>query len=271
MLPLAPQTIRLISMRRIVEFPSPVDLFGLVLFFFPIGLVVGCFLAWLVAFADKTFDLKERDQFTLGLVLIGPALALSGASELWHLNLFVPRYLLCSAPGVILAWGSCLRAVGPPWVRRMTLAGGLLFSPAFAGGPTFVPDFHREDWRSAVRSTHPSDRMLLYTSIAETRQLDWLTDPKHWDYLISPVSVHQPEVAQANTSLVPFEFAPADLEYMEHLLTGFTTEKSVDVIVRDSFSGSDWLDWLDQHLSRMGFLRIRISHYGLLELRAYQR
>ena len=58
---------------------------------------------------------------------------------------------------------------------------------------------------------------------------------------------------------------------MEHLLTGFTTEKSVNVIVRDNFSGPAWLDWLDQHLSRMGFLRIRVSHYGLLELRAYQR
>jgi hypothetical protein len=231
MLPLAPQTIRLISMRRIVEFPSPEGLFVLIRFFFPIRLVTGCFLAWMLAFAPKTFDMEERDHLTLGFLLMVPALAISGASELWHLNLLVPRYLLCSAPGAILAWGSCLRALGPPWVRQVTLAGGLLFSAALAGGLTFVPDFHREDWRSAVRNA-PSDRMLAYTGIAETRQLDWLTDPKHWDYLIAPVSVYQPEVTQANTSLVPFEFTPADLEYMEHLLTGFTSEKSVNVIVR---------------------------------------
>jgi hypothetical protein len=270
-LPLAPQTYRLMSMRRIVEFPSPDDLFALVRFFFPIALVAGCFLAWLLAFPPKAFAMKERDHLTLGFLLMVPALALSGASELWHLNLLVPRYLLCSAPGAILTWGSCLRALGPPWVRRMTLAGGLLFSAAFAGGLTFVPDFQNEDWRSAVRNAHPSDRLLVYNGLAETRQLDWLTDPKHWDYLIAPVLVYQPGVAQANTSLVPFEFAPADQEYMDRLLAGFTTEKNVTVIVRDKFSGPAWLIWLDQHLSRVGFLRTRVSEYGRMELWAYQR
>jgi hypothetical protein len=271
LLPLAPQTNRLMSMLRIVEFPFPESLFELVRFFFPTRLVVGCFLAWLLAFPPKTFDIKERDHLTLGFLLMVPALVIAGVSELWHLNLLIPRYLLCSAPGAILAWGSCLSALGPPWVRRMTLASGLLASAAFAGGLTFVPNFQHEDWRAAVRNAHPSDRMLVYNGLAETRQLDWLTDPKHWDYLIAPVLVYQPGVTQANTSLVPFEFAPADQEYMERLLNGFTTEKSVNVIVRDNFSGPAWLDWLEQHLSRMGFQRIRVSHYGLLELRAYQR
>jgi len=270
-LPLTPQTSRLMSMRRILEFPSPDDWFELVRFFFPIGLLAGCFLAWLLAFAPKTFDMKERDHLTLGFLLMVPALALAGASEFWHLNLLVPRYLLCSAPGVILVWGSCLRALGPPWVRRMTLAGGLVSSAAFAGGLAFVPDFQHEDWRSAVRNAHPSDRMLVYNGLAETRQLEWLTDSQHWDYLMAPVLVYQPGVTQANASLVPFEFTPEDREYMDRILSGFTTEKNVNVIMRVKFSGLAWLIWLDQHLNRMGFRRTRVSSYGRMELWAYQR
>jgi len=195
-LPLTIPNYRFMKMRSVMEFPSEPTVFGLVTFMFPLLLVVGSFIGWLVAPADKTFYIlkAQKDHLILGVLLLVPALVVFGASAVWHLNLFVPRYMLCSAPGVILVWGSLLASMRASRVRRMTLAGGLLLSAGLTGGFTFIPDAHGEEWRSAVYNLPPSDRLLVYSGLAETRQLDWLRDLRHWDYLISPVAVYRPEV-----------------------------------------------------------------------------
>jgi len=58
---------------------------------------------------------------------------------------------------------------------------------------------------------------------------------------------------------------------MDHLVNGFTKEKTIDVIALRIFKGTEWLMWLDQRLTRIGFVRLRDETFRGIDVRIYGR
>src|SRR5262249_50365007 len=160
----------------------------------------------------------------------------------------------------------------PESVRRFALSGGLILTFVSLQPVTrAVPDFREEHWRSALEQAPHSGQMLIYAGLAETRKLDWLQEPSHWNYMVSPVSVYLPDVSLDRHLLIPLEFDAAGQDYMDTLLMHTLTAKTVTVIARNSFYAGQWLDWIAARLGRRGYSTIRRESYGVIELRVLER
>jgi len=206
------------------------------------------------------------------LVLLVPTTLAFVLSRLTQVHVFHARYLLPTVPGVVLLWGWLLHGISSPFIRQMSLAGGLVASVVVTGGLSAVPDYHEEDWRSAVASLPDSGGMLVYSGLVEARRLDWLQLPERWSYLMAPVLAYRSNLQPADAFVVPFDFNPAGQRYMEQMInTQVRQRESVTVLTRRSFAGPEWDHWIAEQLERAGFRRIRNSAYGRVEVDVFQR
>ena len=272
LLPLIVPMELIISRREIIKFPSPPYVLAFIKDLVPFALVVGCILGWRITRSTKSFRLASREQLLLGALLMMPIPFLFAVAKVGGLTVFVDRYLLCAVPGIILFWGSLIRSIEPQSVRRFALSGGLVLAFVTLQPVTrAVPDFREENWRSALQSAPHSGQMLIYTGLAETRKLDWLRHPSHWDYMVSPVAVYVADVSADRHFLIPFEYDAAAQDYMDALLRQALTANTVTLVARNVFWAGQWLDWTADRLERQGYSTTRRESYGTVELRVFER
>jgi hypothetical protein len=170
-----------------------------------------------------------------------------------------------------LFWGSLGRGIEPESVRRFALSGGLVLAFVTLQPVTrAVPDFREELWRSALEAAPHSGQMLIYAGLAETRKLDWLQEPSHWSYMVSPVAVYRPDVSLGRHVMIPFEFDAASQDYMDRLLKQTLTSNTVTVLSRNVFYAGQWLDWTAGRMERQGYSPTRRESYGIVELRVFE-
>jgi dolichyl-phosphate-mannose-protein mannosyltransferase len=262
----------IISRREIIKFPSPPYVLAFIKDLVPFAVIAGCLLAWRITRSTKSFRLASREQLLLGALLMMPIPFLFAVAKVAGLTVFVDRYLLCAAPGIILFWGSLIRSIEPESVRRFALSGALILAFVTLQPVTrAVPDFREEDWRSALETAPHSGQMLIYTGLAETRKLDWLQQSSHWGYMVSPVGVYVRDVSLDRHFLIPFEYDAASQDYMDALLTQALTADTVTVVARDVFWAGQWFDWMADRLERRGYSTTRRESYGIVELRVFER
>ena len=216
---------------------------------------------------------QPSDAVALGsLLLFVPTAIAFVLSRFTEVHVFHARWLLPTVPGAILLWGWLLHRIDSPFIRQMSLAGGLVASIVVTGGLSPVPDYRQEDWRSAVQSLPDSGAMLVYSTFPQARRLDSLQQPESWSYLMAPVLAYRPNVQPEDTFAMPFDFGPAGQEYMERLITTrIKPRDSVPILKRQSFAGPAWVSWVSDRLERAGFRQIRRSAYGRVHVEVFQR
>jgi Dolichyl-phosphate-mannose-protein mannosyltransferase len=254
--------------------PTFVDLFMAVTPVEVLGvLALLVLLEWLDGRRPSWSASEPSDAAALGaLLLFAPAGIAFVLSRFTEVHVFQARWLLPTVPGAIWMWGWLLHGFRSPFVREMSIAGGLAACIVIAGGLSAVPDYRQEDWRSAVRSLPESGAMLAYCGLVESRRLDWLQQPEHWSYLMAPVLAYRPNVQPGDAFVMPFDFDPAGQEYMERLIEArIRTEDKLTVVTRQSFAGPAWVPWVDDRLEKLGFRHIRNSAYGRVRVEVFQR
>jgi hypothetical protein len=228
---------------------------------------------WLIDKRSRWIATASYDAAILGaLVLLVPTVGLFVLSHTTRIHAFYPRYLLPAAPGLVLFWGWLLHRLDSPSVRQVALAGALAASLVITGGPSLVPDYYHEGWRSGVKSLPVSDATLVYSGLVEAQNFNWLEDPFLWGYLIAPVWVYRPDLQPADSFVIPFHFDQAGQDYMDRLIGSRISQlNSVTVITRQTYVGPRWVPWISENLGRAGFRPIRDSAYGLVRVNAFQR
>ncbi len=276
--PLVPRALTLSREAQLLSFADVPTISALLLAIFPVFVLAPAVVIGLLNRLEGT-----RLQWTLipdrsatlvlgVLMLFIPAVVLFEISRWSNVQLFDARYLLPTVPGFVLLWGVLLRALGPPSVRRLSLAAGLVVCALVVGRFSEVPHYRADDWRAAVRGTPESGALLVYSSLVETRRLDWLQQPDRWSYLIAPIVVYRPDVRPTDGFLVPFDFGDADRAYMGQLLDEqIANRDTVTLVVRHLFSGPDWSRWLSERLVRANYRAESDIRYGSVEVAVFRR
>ncbi len=216
---------------------------------------------------------KATDLAVLGaLIMTVPIVVFFVLARMTSVQLFAPRYLLPTVPGLVLLWGWLLHGINSVIVRLGSLVAGLITAMLITGQFSAVPDYQKEDWRSAVRSLPDSGALLVYSGLVETRHVDWLRQPERWGYLIAPVLAYRPRVTVDDGFVLPFDFGASDQGYVEELISGPLRDRSnITIIVRRSFWGPEWIHWASDRLRRSGFRLVRESQYGRVQVDVFQR
>jgi hypothetical protein len=275
--PAIPQLLVLSRQARFLSFTAPPTLLDLFLVITPIFVLpvvaLLAFFEWLEGRRPRWVACQPSDAAALGAVLlVAPTVISFVLSRFTAVHVFDARYLLPAVPGAVLLWGWLLHGIPSPFVREMSLAGGLVASVVITGGFSAVPDYHQEDWRSAVRDVPEPGAMIVYSGLVEARRLDWLQQRERWDYLMAPVLAYRPDVQPADTFVMPFDFDPAGQEYLERLVNARIRQRdSVAVVTRQSFAGPLWEQWVSERLERLGFRLVRDSAYGRVRVSVFER
>jgi hypothetical protein len=228
---------------------------------------------WLAVERPRWIRTQSYDAAALGaLLLLLPTVGIFVLSHFTRIHVFYPRYLLPSAPGLILFWGWLLHRLDLPSVRQMALTVGLAASILLTGGPSLAPDYHQEDWRSAVKSLPERGTTLVYSGLVESQNLNWLEDPVLWGFLIAPVRAYRPDLQSSDSFVIPFIFDQAGRDYMDLLIgSRIPARNTVSVVTRQTFAGPRWPPWISERLKAAGYRQIRDSPYGLVQVDVFQR
>jgi hypothetical protein len=230
-------------------------------------------LEWFEGRRPRWLAPQSKDAAALSaLLLLAPTAAAFVLSRFTEVHVFHARYLLPTLPGAVLLWGWLLHGIDAPFIRQMSLAVGLVASIVITGGLSAVPDYHQEDWRSAVRSIPESGGMLVYSGLVESRRDGWLQQRERWSYLMAPVLAYRPKVQSADAFIIPFDFDLEGQKYLERLIDSRLRQRdSVTVVTRQFFAGPVWVHWISERLGRAGFRQIRRSAYGRVHVEVFQR
>ena len=277
MLPALPQAITLLQQSHLLSFaarPSAADLpFALIpVFLVPALLLLGA-AEWAGGRSPRwVAPLAGGPVLALAtLLLLLPVFVYFTLSQLTGVRLFLGRYLLPTAPGLVILWGWFQRGIEPASLRRTSLLTTVLLSVLWLGGSSAMPAYAGENWRSAVHSMPNAGAILLYSGLVETRRLNWLQSPEHWSYLGAPVTVYRPSVSPQDVFIVPFDIGSPEKAYMDHLLAGSLRErKTITLIARHSFSGPQWTSWLSRRLMDIGYPEVLSSAFGLVDVHVFQ-
>ncbi len=208
------------------------------------------------------------EAFLLGLALmLIPIFGFFAISHLGTESVFVPRYLLPAAPGLIIVWGLILWSVRPRWLRGLSLLSSVLLAALIAarGGP--IPHYQPDDWKAAASAVKTAGSLIVYPGLVETRRLDWLDAPQRWPFLIAPALAYRPDLSPKTGFVLPFNFgAEEKADVKRRLGTLLQGQKSVAIMARDMFSGEEWVSWISEQARADGFRKIVVSRFGIVDV-----
>ena len=155
--------------------------------------------------------------------------------------MFVPRYMMSAIPAqaLLIAW--LVRGIQPASGRSAVLAGYLVILLLARG---LKVAHTNEDWRgaaAAVSAANGSRPVLLSGTYTESRNLDWVRDPRHAAYMGAPLQYYPPG---GRTSVLPL-FAGRDADtYVQQVLESPELANGFALVERSSKFPS-WAPWLE--------------------------
>ncbi|MFZ0591059.1 MAG: glycosyltransferase family 39 protein [Bryobacteraceae bacterium] len=208
------------------------------------------------------------EAFLLGLALmLIPIFGFFALSHLGTASVFVPRYLLPAAPGLIIVWGLILWSVRPRWLRGLSLLASVLLAALIAARSGVIPHYQQDDWKAAAGAVKTAGSLIVYPGLVETRRLDWLDAPQRWPFLIAPALAYRPDLSPKTGLVLPFNFgAEEKADVKRRLGPRLEGQKSVAIIARDMYSGQDWVSWISEQARADGFRRISVSRFGIVDV-----
>ena len=190
---------------------------------------------------------KPDSLWLLVLSAVVPVLLLFALSQALGTSVFVPRYMMSVVPAqaLLIAW--LLRGIQPSSGRSAVLAGYLVILLLARG---LKVAHTNEDWRgaaAAVSAANGSRPVLLSGTYTESRNLDWVRDPRHAAYMGAPLQYYR---AGGPTSVLPL-FAGSDADtYVRQVLDSPELANGFALVERSSKFPS-WAPWLASRGYRM--------------------
>jgi hypothetical protein len=274
LLPLAPVLMRLSGVNRMFDYWDQPTLSQLANYLLAGPLVA---VAVLVAASFKQIDWPALRSAPVRIGLLTgvlPVIGLFLSASLFGVPVFVDRYLLVAAPGVVLLWSSMVRSIKSSAFRTAMLVLALVNVNAWSWEFGLVPDYRKEDWRGAASRVEPG-LTLLYSGLAETTIHEWLTERRRWSHFASPLRVYQAGVSPENTWLIPFRNGPNDEVYVSQLLGRAQKEQKTDqkitVVARPFMHGRFWLEWMKAQLEARGYVLRSFYSHGRVAVAVFER
>lgn len=277
LIPLLPQFLVFVRQRQLLSSVPPPTWFALATALVPFSLLLATAVAGLAQWAagQRLLWSPPKKKYYVpaagAILLLVPVAAFFLVSRLTSVRLFTPNYLLISAPAGILLWGWFIQSVGPFPIRQIAILLSLSINTVCMGVETVVPRYRTDDWRSAVRAIPSSGRLLVYSSLVETRRLDWLQKPDRIGYFTAPLSVYR-DISGREMSIVPFEFDAASRGYMSTTVSGLILrQEPITLVARLSAPGAGryWVEWLCEQLRNAGFRRIQELEFGEISVSVF--
>jgi len=177
----------------------------------------------------------------LVLSAVVPALLLFALSRAIGTSVFVPRYMMCAIPAqaLLIAW--VVRGIQPVSGRSAVLAGYLVILLLARG---LKVAHTNEDWRgatAAVSAANGSRPVLLSGTYTESRNLEWVVDPRHGAYMGAPLQYYP---AGGRTTILPLFFGPDAETYVRQVLESPELANGFALVERSS-KFSSWAPWLE--------------------------
>lgn len=202
-----------------------------------------------------------------------PCVLLFGISALTNYKVFIPRYLLVSAPAIALLAGWLIAGVQP--ARSIVVFALMIVACSVVASGGLRDTSHGGDWRAAmaaVRSAAGATDMpvLVKSGFIESKNFDWLGDETRKSFLFAPFSIYPP----AGTVIpLPYTFNRRVAAYVEQA-TRTTLEHAQRFALLTS-GDTAYDNWLSGRLYPFGFaVEKRLSFGGprdTLRLLIFQR
>jgi hypothetical protein len=212
--------------------------------------VIASFLVWWTFATERgrrrvsvwTKPPAEPDAlWLLVLSAIVPVVFLFVLSRAIGTSVFVPRYMMSAIPAQALLIGWLVRGIQPASGRTAVLAGYFVIL-LLARGLKIAHT--NEDWRgatAAVSAANGARPVLLSGTYTESRNLDWVRDPRHAAYMGAPLQYYP---AGGPASVLPLFVGQDAEDYVLRVLESPGLANGFALVERSSKYPS-WAPWLE--------------------------
>jgi len=202
-----------------------------------------------------------------GIWAAAPPLILFLMSWIVGAGVLGPQHVTQSAPAIALLVACAIRRLGPEQARRVVVVSIAIVSLLF--GTTYRQ--YQDDWRGAVARSNAlldaSAPVLVRSGLAESRDLDWLTDSGRSTYLLAPVNVYPVE---GRPVLLPLGLSAAERRYLESEILPIAGSASRFSVISLSIDDSV-LPWLQGRLAASGYVLRRSEMFGSVVFALFER
>lgn len=269
--PTLPQLAALFDRRASLSVVLSHNLDGLLALWAPAALIAGAGASLLIAArlrpTVRPVTSAPSSLLLAAAWLIVPSGVLFVLTEFTSTDLFFPRYLLISLPGLALLIGRAIAALEAERVRVFVLAGMLVATASVGMSVTHADEGWREASALLNRRALPGDKVLLHAYLIESAQLDWLSDPERSSYLNAPLA---PYPIRARAYAVPYRFDDLSIATLDALV-------QQDLVSLDRFffvtraSHVPWEPWLRGRLASEGFTSTQMARFGHVVVHEFHR
>jgi hypothetical protein len=176
-------------------------------------------------------------------------------------KIFVARYFLSTAPGVVLLAGWAVRRIGSERARRnvaLSLVIVSVFSAALAGF------WHGgEDWRGAMAKVRDLAEgtqipILICTGFVEGADPARLTNPVVREAYLAPLALYP---GAGKLIPLPYRLGPLVLPYMEQIAANVLRDQARFIVVARG-DGELYQTWLQGRFSEKGYRAELAGNFG---------
>jgi hypothetical protein len=214
----------------------------------------------------------KRDTFLFLVSLaVLPTLLFFAMSSILPNNVFIPRYLLSTAPAISLLFGWAIGSVEPVQARRFIVVILVLVSWAGFGALTRLwPKHGSQDWRSAMKAVSgiAAERsgipVLFQSAFGESM------DPARFSeiQLLAPIGFYPPGTSELIP--IPNRLSEDALKYVDRV-TRLKLEPCDRFLVVLCEQGAGYGGWLEVRMGDRGFQSRRIGDFGEVSVTIFER
>ncbi len=188
-------------------------------------------------------------------------------------QLFASRFLLPSLPGLVIFAAVMLRGFVNLGMRGPIMAAMLAVSLLWAGGFSWIPNYHPEGWRGAIAQLPDSGALFLYSGLVETRSQTWMANRENRTYATAPLGAYREDLNPYDIRLLPYEFdAPSQDFALRQLGRPLSADAPVTILSRSipGSAGPLWIDWVTEALKARGYQESSAYSDEFVALRVFQ-